>query len=49
LDEVYSRIVVYLLHLLQDYIHTPARREVLLDTAQRFIVRMFAGGYILQS
>jgi AcrR family transcriptional regulator len=46
-EGVCAQIVAYLFHLSQDYIDAPARREALLDEAERFIVWLCAGAHLL--
>jgi hypothetical protein len=47
-DEVCTQIVLQLFHLSAEYIDADAaRREALIDYAERFIVRLFAGSVLL--
>lgn len=46
-EEVCAQIVVYLFHLSQDYIDAPAGRDALLDEAERFVARLFAGASLV--
>jgi TetR/AcrR family transcriptional regulator, fatty acid biosynthesis regulator len=46
-DEVCTQIVLQLFHLSHEYIGNAARREALVDYAERFIVRLFAGAVVL--
>ena len=46
-DEICTQIVLQLFHLSHEYISNAARREALIDYAERFIVRLFAGAVVL--
>jgi AcrR family transcriptional regulator len=46
-DEVCTQIVLQLFHLSHEYIGNAAHREALIDYAERFIVRLFAGAVVL--
>jgi AcrR family transcriptional regulator len=46
-DEVCTQIVLQLFHLSHEYIVNASRREALVDYAERFIVRLFAGAVVL--
>lgn len=46
-EEVCTQIVLQLFHLSHEFIGNVAQRESLIDYAERFIVRLFAGAVIL--
>jgi AcrR family transcriptional regulator len=46
-DEICTQIVLQLFHLSHEYISNAAHREALVDYAERFIVRLFAGAAVL--
>ena len=46
-DEICTQIVLQLFHLSHEFIGNAAQREALIDYAERFIVRLFAGAVVL--
>lgn len=46
-DEVCTQVVLQLFHLSHEYIGNAAHREALVEYAERFIVRLFAGAAVL--
>ncbi|SIT42366.1 TetR family transcriptional regulator [Paraburkholderia piptadeniae] len=46
-EEICTQIVLQLFHLSHEYIGNAAQREALIDYAERFIVRLFAGAIVL--
>jgi AcrR family transcriptional regulator len=46
-DEICTQIVLQLFHLSHEYIGNAAHREALVEYAERFIVRLFAGAAVL--
>jgi len=47
IEEVCTQIVLQLFHLSHEFIGNAAQREALIDYAERFIVRLFAGAVVL--
>ncbi|PCE28865.1 TetR family transcriptional regulator [Paraburkholderia acidicola] len=47
IDEICTQIVLQLFHLSHEYIVNAVNREALVDYAERFIVRLFAGAMVL--
>ena len=47
IDEICTQIVLQLFHLSHEYIVNAVNREALVDYAERFIIRLFAGAIVL--
>jgi AcrR family transcriptional regulator len=47
IEEICTQIVLQLFHLSHEFIENAAQREGLVDYAERFIVRLFAGAIVL--
>jgi hypothetical protein len=46
-EEICTQIVLQLFHLSHEFIGNAVQRESLIDYAERFIVRLFAGAVVL--